>query len=75
MVHNFAGYAWIPVFFVMLCLWGLGASTGFHSSLEKQIDVGRALAADILCFGAIVFASASAVCHCILEYFSLTDAL
>ncbi|KDR83261.1 hypothetical protein GALMADRAFT_89116 [Galerina marginata CBS 339.88] len=54
MIHIYERYAWVPLFVVMLFLWGLGARAGFDISNE---DSGRALSADILSFGGIVFAS------------------
>jgi len=58
MIHKSERYAWIPVTFVMLCLWGLGAKAGFDVSAERQLQAtGRSLSADVLSFGGIVFGS------------------
>ncbi|KAF9225107.1 hypothetical protein BS17DRAFT_879253 [Gyrodon lividus] len=60
MVHVYERYAWIVTFFIMCCLWGLGAQAGFDMNAQKPLeDTGRALSADILSFGGIVFGSFS----------------
>ncbi|OBZ68501.1 Coatomer subunit beta [Grifola frondosa] len=59
-VHVYERYAWIITFIVMLFLWGLGGSAGFDINAQKASeDTGRALSADILSFGSIVFGSFS----------------
>jgi len=64
MVHRYEGYAWIPLFIVMCLLWALGAQAGYDLSWESaHRDHGRALSADILSFGGIVFASFTGVSH------------
>lgn len=47
---------------VMFCLWGLGAKAGYDVSAERQHqDTGRALSANVLSFGGIVFGSFNGV--------------
>ncbi|KII93075.1 hypothetical protein PLICRDRAFT_101790 [Plicaturopsis crispa FD-325 SS-3] len=59
-VHIYERYAWIVVTIVMLMLYGLGAKAGFDPSAQEPLqDTGRALSADILSFGGIVFGSFS----------------
>lgn len=49
-------------FIVMLFLWGLGGKAGYDISMQKASeDTGRALSADILTFGGIVFGSFTGV--------------
>lgn len=63
LVHVYERYAWMVISVVMLFLWGLGGHAGFHPSAQKPLeDTGRALSADILSFGGIVFGSFSGVC-------------
>ncbi|EPQ50102.1 purine-cytosine permease [Gloeophyllum trabeum ATCC 11539] len=58
MVHIYERYAWIVTFIVMLFLWGLGGRAGFDIGAQKGLeDHGRALSADVLSFGGIVFGS------------------
>ncbi|OCH95748.1 cytosine-purine permease [Obba rivulosa] len=58
MVHYYERYAWIVTFIIMLFLWGLGGRAGFDINAQKPLeDTGRALSADILSFGGIVFGS------------------
>ncbi|KIK79423.1 hypothetical protein PAXRUDRAFT_834106 [Paxillus rubicundulus Ve08.2h10] len=58
MVHIYERYAWVVTFFIMCCLWGLGAHAGFDVNAQKPLeDTGRALSSDILSFGGIVFGS------------------
>ncbi|TFK56838.1 cytosine-purine permease [Heliocybe sulcata] len=60
MVHLYERYAWMLIFLVMLFLWGLGGRAGYDISAQKPLeDSGRALSADILSFGGIVFGSFS----------------
>lgn len=62
MVHIYERYAWTVTFFIMCCLWGLGAKAGFDVNAQKSSEsTGRALAGDVLSFGAIVFGSVSGV--------------
>lgn len=66
LVHKYERYAWIVMFVVMLFLWGLGGHAGYHPGAQKPFeDTGRALSADILSFGGIVFGTFSgvSVCH------------
>ncbi|KAI6135916.1 permease for cytosine/purines, uracil, thiamine, allantoin-domain-containing protein [Pisolithus sp. B1] len=58
MVHIYERYAWMVTFFIMCCLYGLGGKAGFDTSAQQSVeDTGRALSADILSFGSIVFGS------------------
>ncbi|KAG6333319.1 hypothetical protein ID866_5767 [Astraeus odoratus] len=58
LVHIYERYAWIVMFFIMCCLWGLGGKAGFDINAQKPLeDTGRALTAGILSYGAIVFGS------------------
>ncbi|KAF8885076.1 cytosine-purine permease [Gymnopilus junonius] len=50
MIHYYERYAWMPLFVVMLFLWGLGAKAGFDLSTEIAHE-------DVGCFGGIVFGS------------------
>ena len=60
MVHVYERYAWMVTFFIMCCLYGLGSKAGYDIYAQKPLeDTGRALSADILSFGAIVFGSVS----------------
>jgi hypothetical protein len=62
MVHIYERYAWIVSTLIMLFLWGLGGKAGYDINAQKQLeDSGRALSADILGFGGIVFGSFSGV--------------
>ena len=46
------------MFFIMCCLYGLGSKAGYDVNAQRSSeDTGRALSADILGFGAIVFSS------------------
>lgn len=57
-VHIYERYAWIITFFIMCCLWGLAGEAGLNINAQKSSeDSGRALSADILSFGSIVFGS------------------
>ncbi|OAX38115.1 hypothetical protein K503DRAFT_866381 [Rhizopogon vinicolor AM-OR11-026] len=58
MVHVYERYAWMVNTVIMLFLWGLGGKAGYDISAQKPLeDTGRALSADILSFGGIVFGS------------------
>ncbi|KAG1804383.1 permease for cytosine/purines, uracil, thiamine, allantoin-domain-containing protein [Suillus variegatus] len=58
MVHVYERYAWIIASVIMLFLWGLGGKAGYDINAQKSVeDTGRALSADILSFGGIVFGS------------------
>ncbi|KAH7886412.1 permease for cytosine/purines, uracil, thiamine, allantoin-domain-containing protein [Phlebopus sp. FC_14] len=60
MVHVYERYAWMVTFFIMCCLYGLGGQAGYDVSAQAELeDTGRALSADILSFGGIVFGSFS----------------
>lgn len=60
MVHVYERYAWIVTSVIMLFLWGLGGKAGYDINAQKPFeDTGRALSADILSFGGIVFGSFS----------------
>lgn len=60
MVHVYERYAWIIASVIMLFLWGLGGKAGYDINAQKSVeDTGRALSADILSFGGIVFGSFS----------------
>ncbi|RPD65014.1 cytosine-purine permease [Lentinus tigrinus ALCF2SS1-6] len=57
-VHYYERYAWIVIFIIIMFLWGLGGHAGFDINAQKPLeDKGRALSADILSFGGIVFGS------------------
>lgn len=63
MVHIYERYAWMVNALIMLFLWGLGGKAGYDINAQKPLeDTGRALSADILSFGGIVFGSISGVC-------------
>ncbi|KAG8219210.1 cytosine-purine permease [Butyriboletus roseoflavus] len=58
MVHVYERYAWMVTLFIMCCLYGLGSKAGYDVNAQQQFeDTGRALSADILGFGAIIFGS------------------
>ncbi|KAG2153559.1 permease for cytosine/purines, uracil, thiamine, allantoin-domain-containing protein [Suillus bovinus] len=58
MVHIYERYAWMVTSLIMLFLWGLGGKAGYDINAQKPFeDTGRALSADILSFGGIVFGS------------------
>ena len=58
MVHVYERYAWMVTLFIMCCLYGLGSKAGYDVNAQKPLeDTGRALSADILGFGAIIFGS------------------
>ncbi|KAG1840269.1 permease for cytosine/purines, uracil, thiamine, allantoin-domain-containing protein [Suillus subalutaceus] len=60
MVHVYERYAWMVTSVIMLFLWGLGGKAGYDINAQKPFeDTGRALSADILSFGGIVFGSFS----------------
>ncbi|KAG2341983.1 cytosine-purine permease [Suillus weaverae] len=60
MIHVYERYAWIVTSVIMLFLWGLGGKAGYDINTQKSLeDTGRALSADILSFGGIVFGSFS----------------
>jgi hypothetical protein len=62
MVHVYERYAWMLMSLIMLFLWGLGGKAGYDINAQKPLeDTGRALSADILSFGGIVFGSFSGV--------------
>ncbi|KAF8435811.1 permease for cytosine/purines, uracil, thiamine, allantoin-domain-containing protein [Boletus edulis BED1] len=57
-IHVYERYAWMATLFIMCCLYGLGSKAGYDVNAQKASeDTGRALSADILSFGAIVFGS------------------
>ncbi|KAI0715106.1 cytosine-purine permease [Earliella scabrosa] len=57
-VHYYERYAWIAISIIMLFLWGLGGHAGFDIDAQRPLeDTGRALSANILKFGGIVFGS------------------
>jgi purine-cytosine permease-like protein len=69
MVHVYERYAWIVTSVIMLFLWGLGGKAGYDINAQKPLeDTGRALSADILSFGGIVFGSFSGVRPAIVLY-------
>ena len=56
MVHVYERYAWIMTLFIMCCLYGLGGKAGYDVDAQKSLeDTGRALSADVLSYGAIIF--------------------
>ncbi|KAH7920367.1 hypothetical protein BV22DRAFT_1039941 [Leucogyrophana mollusca] len=58
MVHVYERYAWMATFVIMLMLYGLGGKAGYDIPAQKaNEDTGKALTADILSFGGIVFGS------------------
>ena len=58
MVHVYERYAWTSTFFIICCLYGLGSKVGYDVNAQKSLEnTGRALSADILSFGAIIFGS------------------
>ncbi|KAG0701770.1 permease for cytosine/purines, uracil, thiamine, allantoin-domain-containing protein [Suillus ampliporus] len=58
MVHVYERYAWIVTLISMLVLWGLGGKAGYDINAQNPLeDTGRALSADILSFGGIIFGS------------------
>lgn len=62
LVHYYERYAWTIIFIIILFLWGLGGHAGYDINAQKPLeDTGRALSADILSFGGIVFGSVSGV--------------
>ncbi|EGN93578.1 hypothetical protein SERLA73DRAFT_189287 [Serpula lacrymans var. lacrymans S7.3] len=57
-VHIYERYAWMVTLLIMLFLWGLGGKAGFDINAQKPLeDTGRALSADVMSFGGIVFGS------------------
>ncbi|KAG9309078.1 cytosine-purine permease [Chiua virens] len=57
LVPCFVGYD-MSQFFIMCCLYGLGSKAGYHVNAQNPFeDSGRALSADVLGFGAIIFGS------------------
>ncbi|OJA13027.1 hypothetical protein AZE42_04379 [Rhizopogon vesiculosus] len=57
-VHMYERYAWMITMISMLFLCGLGGKAGYNINAQKSLeDTGRALSADILGFGGIVFGS------------------
>ncbi|EGN94940.1 hypothetical protein SERLA73DRAFT_113651 [Serpula lacrymans var. lacrymans S7.3] len=57
-VHVYERYVWTITFLIMLFLYGLGGKAGYNIHAQKPFeDTGRALSADILSFGGIVFGS------------------
>ncbi|OAX38896.1 permease for cytosine/purines uracil thiamine allantoin [Rhizopogon vinicolor AM-OR11-026] len=57
-VHMYERYAWMITMISMLFLCGLGGKAGYDINAQKSLeDTGRALSADILSFGGIVFGS------------------
>jgi len=68
-VHIYERYAWTVATLIMFFLWGLGGKAGFDINAQKQFeDTGRALSADILSFGGIVFGSVTGVSPTIHVY-------
>ena len=62
-VHYYERYAWIVIFVIIMFLWSLGGHAGFDVNAQKPLeDRDRALSADILSFGGIVFGSFTGVC-------------
>ena len=62
LVHKYERYAWMVTSIVMLFLWGLGGKAGFDMDAQKPLeDTGKALSADVLSFGGIVFGSFTGV--------------
>ncbi|KAI0778628.1 cytosine-purine permease [Trametes elegans] len=58
LVHYYERYAWTVIFIIIMFLWGLGGHAGFDVSAQTpREDTDRALSADILSFGGIVFGS------------------
>ncbi|KAH7907851.1 cytosine-purine permease [Hygrophoropsis aurantiaca] len=56
MVHIYERYAWMMTFIIMLMLYGLGGKAGYDIQAQKaKQDTGKALTADVLGFGGIVF--------------------
>ena len=56
MVHVYERYAWIVTLFIMCCLYGLGGKAGYDVNAQKSLeDTGRALSADVLGYGGIIF--------------------
>lgn len=71
MVHVYERYAWIIASVIMLFLWGLGGKAGYDINAQKSVeDTGRALSADILSFGGIVFGSFTGVSPPIISLIS-----
>ena len=63
-VHYYERYAWIAISIIMLFLWGLGGHAGFDIDAQRPLeDTGRALSANILKFGGIVFGSFNVRTH------------
>lgn len=66
-IHRTEKYVWIVLTGVMLCMWGLAAHKGFDFSAERAQEVaegakgGRELAARVLSFGGVIFASFTGV--------------
>ncbi|KAI0652315.1 cytosine-purine permease [Trametes meyenii] len=59
-VHYYERYAWIVVFVIIMFLWGLGGHAGFDINAQRsREDAGRALSADVLSFGGIIFSTFS----------------
>ena len=70
-VHYYERYAWIVIFIIIMFLWGLGGHAGFDINAQKPLeDTGRALSADVLSFGGIVFGSVTGVRICPLRAWS-----
>jgi purine-cytosine permease-like protein len=62
MVHIYERYAWMVIMICMLFLCGLGGKAGYDVNAQKSLeDTGRALSADILSFGGIVFGTFTGV--------------
>ncbi len=63
LVHYYERYAWTVIFIIIMFLWGLGGHAGYDINAQKPLeDTGRALSADNLSFGGIVFGSVTGVC-------------
>nr|XP_031864356.1 uncharacterized protein CI109_000269 [Kwoniella shandongensis]KAA5531428.1 hypothetical protein CI109_000269 [Kwoniella shandongensis] len=59
-VHQWERYAWILLFIIYCCIWGLAGHRGFDIHAQKPLqDTGKAFAGDFLSFGGIVFSSAA----------------
>ena len=56
MIHVYERYAWIVGLFIMSSLYALGGKAGYNVDAQKPFeDTGRALGADVLSYGSIVF--------------------
>ena len=56
MIHVYERYAWIVGLFIMSSLYGLGGKAGYDVDAQKSFeDTGRALVADVLSYGSVIF--------------------